>query len=135
ARSALYLLANVAYLRVLTVPEMAAAERVGAAAAERPMGPQGGEVVAAIILVSILGALNGCFLTNPRIYFAQAADGLFFRRFAEVHPRFQTPSFAIVTQAAWAVVLVITGSYETLVDYALFSMWLFYGLMVAGVMV
>jgi APA family basic amino acid/polyamine antiporter len=108
---------------------------VGATAAERALGSGGGKLVSAIILVSILGTLNGCFLTTPRVYFAQAADGLFFRRFAEVHPRFQTPSFAIVAQAAWAIVLVITGSYETLMDYALFSMWLFYGLTVAGVMV
>ena len=132
---AIYLLANVAYLRVLAIPEIAASEHVGATAAERVLGAGGGKLVSAIILVSILGTLNGCFLTTPRVYFAQAADGLFFRRFAEVHPRFQTPSFAIVTQAAWAMVLVTTGSYETLVDYALFSMWLFYGLMVAGVMV
>jgi APA family basic amino acid/polyamine antiporter len=131
----IYLLANVAYLRVLGIPEIAASEHVGATAAARVLGPGGGKLVSAIILVSILGTLNGCFLTTPRVYFAQAADGLFFRRFAEVHPRFQTPSFAIVAQAAWAIVLVITGSYETLVDYALFSMWLFYGLMVAGVMV
>jgi APA family basic amino acid/polyamine antiporter len=132
---AIYLLANMAYLRVLSIPEIAASEHVGATAAERVLGAGGGKLVSAIILVSILGTLNGCFLTTPRVYFAQAADGLFFRRFAEVHPRFQTPSFAIVTQAAWAIVLVITGSYENLVDYALFSMWLFYGLMVAGVMV
>ena len=131
----IYLLANVAYLRLLSIPEIAASEHVGATATERVLGAGGGKLVSAIILVSILGTLNGCFLTTPRVYFAQAADGLFFRRFAEVHPRFQTPSFAIVTQAAWAIVLVITGSYETLVDYALFSMWLFYGLMVAGVMV
>ncbi|HEY0419395.1 MAG TPA: amino acid permease, partial [Acetobacteraceae bacterium] len=88
-----------------------------------------------IILVSILGTLNGCFLTTPRIYFAQAVDGLFFRRFAEVHPRFQTPAFAILMQAGWAAFLVVTGSYEWLVDYALFALWLFYGLMVAAVMV
>jgi APA family basic amino acid/polyamine antiporter len=108
---------------------------VGATAAERILGSGGGKLVSAIILVSILGTLNGCFLTTPRVYFAQAADGLFFRRFADVHPRFQTPSFAIVAQALWAVVLVITGSYETLVDYALFAMWISYGLMVAAVMI
>jgi APA family basic amino acid/polyamine antiporter len=132
---ALYLLANLAYLRVLTVPEMAATERVGAAAAERSLGPGAAAVVSAIILVSILGALNGCFLTNPRIYFAQAGDGLFFRRFAEVHPRYQTPAFAILAQGFWAALLVVTGSYESLIEYALFATWLFYGLMVAAVIV
>jgi APA family basic amino acid/polyamine antiporter len=131
----IYLLANTAYLRVLSLPEIGASEHVGATAAERVLGAMGGKLVSAIILTSIMGTLNGCFLTTPRVYFAQAADGLFFRRFAEVHPRFETPSFAIVAQAVWSAVLVVTGSYETLVDYALFSMWLFYGLMVAGVMV
>jgi APA family basic amino acid/polyamine antiporter len=132
---AIYLLANFAYLRVLSIPEIAASDHVGATAAERILGAGGGKLVSAIILVSILGTLNGCFLTTPRVYFAQAADGLFFRRFTEVHPRYRTPSFAIVAQGAWAVVLVITGSYETLVDYALFALWASYGLMVAAVMI
>ncbi|HYW44291.1 MAG TPA: amino acid permease [Bryobacteraceae bacterium] len=132
---AIYLLANLAYLRVLTVPEIAASEHVGATAAERVLGAAGGTLVSLIIMVSILGTLNGCFLTTPRVYFAQANDGLFFRKFAEVHPKHRTPGFAILAQAAWAVVLLLTGSYETLVDYALFATWLFYGLMVAGVIV
>ncbi|PWT89628.1 MAG: amino acid transporter [Proteobacteria bacterium] len=132
---AIYLLANFAYLRMLSIPEIAASDHVGATAAERILGAWGGKFVSAIILVSILGTLNGCFLTTPRVYFAQAADGLFFRRFTDIHPRFQTPSFAIVAQGVWAVVLVITGSYETLVDYALFAMWISYGLMVAAVMI
>jgi APA family basic amino acid/polyamine antiporter len=132
---AIYLLANLAYLRVLSIPEIAASDHVGATAAERALGTGGGKLVSAIILVSILGTLNGCFLTTPRIYFAQAADGLFFRKFAEAHPRFQTPSFAIVAQAIWAALLVVTGSYESLVDYALFAFWVFYALMVAAVLV
>ena len=92
-------------------------------------------MVALIILMSIIGTLNGCFLTSPRIYFAQARDGLFFRRFSEVHPRHQTPSFAIVAQGLWAAVLLVSGSYESLLDYAMFAIWLSYGMMVAGVIV
>jgi APA family basic amino acid/polyamine antiporter len=95
----------------------------------------GGTLVAAIILLSIIGTLNGCFLTSPRIYFAQARDGLFFARFADVHPRFSTPAFAIVAQGVWAIILLISGTYETLLDYALFALWISYALMVAGVMV
>jgi len=132
---AIYLLANLAYLRMLSIPELAASEHVGATAAERSLGAMGGRLVSAIILISILGTLNGCFLTTPRVYFAQAADGLFFRRFAEVHPRYQTPAFAIVAQAVWSIALVLTGSYESLIDYALFAMWLSYGVMVAAVLV
>jgi APA family basic amino acid/polyamine antiporter len=133
--AAVYLLANAAYLRVLSIPEIAASDHVGASAAERAMGPAGGTLVSLIIMLSIVGTLNGCFLTSPRVYFAQARDGLFFRKFGEVHPKYQTPGFAIVAQALWSAVLVISGSYDTLVDYAMFATWLFYGLMVSGVMV
>jgi len=133
--TAIYLLANFAYLRVLTIPEIAASEHVGADTAGRVMGPVGGTVVSVIILLSILGTLNGCCLTIPRVYFAQAADGLFFHRFAAVHPLYGTPAFAIVAQTAWAAVLLLTGSYETLIDYALFGIWVFYALMVAGVII
>ncbi len=131
----IYLLANVAYLHVLTIPEIAASQHVGADAAGRVLGAAGGTIVSLIILISILGTLNGCFLTTPRVYFAQAADGLFFRKFAEVHPRYGTPAFAIVAQGIWSAVLLLSGSYESLIDYALFGIWIFYGLMIAGVVV
>jgi APA family basic amino acid/polyamine antiporter len=133
--TAIYLLANVAYLRVLSIPEIAASDHVAAAVAARLMGSGGGKLVSLIILMSIVGTLNGCFLTSPRIYFAQARDGLFFRRFANVHPRHQTPSFAIVAQAVWAAALLVTGSFESLLDYAMFALWLSYGAMVAGVII
>jgi APA family basic amino acid/polyamine antiporter len=133
--AAVYLLVNVAYLRVMTIPEIAASSHVGADATGRVLGAAGGSVVSLIILVSILGTLNGCFLTIPRVYFAQAADGLFFRKFAEVHPKYGTPGFAIVAQGVWAALLLLTGSYETLIDYALFGIWVFYGLMIGAVIV
>ena len=132
---AIYMLANLAYLRVMSIPEIAASDHVGASAAERVLGPAGGTLVAAIILVSIIGTVNGCFLTSPRIYFAQARDGLFFARFAEIHPRFLTPAFSIVAQAIWAVILLLSGTYETLLDYAMFALWVSYALMVAGVVI
>jgi APA family basic amino acid/polyamine antiporter len=130
---AIYVLANSAYLRVLSIPEIAASAHVGASAAERALGPAGGTLVSLIILLSIIGTLNGCFLTSPRIYFAQARDGLFFARFGEVHPRFSTPAFAIAAQAVWAVALLLSGTYETLIDYAMFALWLFYGLTIFAV--
>jgi APA family basic amino acid/polyamine antiporter len=128
-----YLLANVAYMRVLSISEIAASDHVGASAAERVMGSAGGSLVALIILLSIIGTINGCFLTSPRVYFAQARDGLFFAKFGEVHPRFQTPAFAIAAQAVWSLVLLLSGTYETLMEYAMFALWVFYGLMVLGV--
>src|SRR5207253_9741182 len=88
---AVYVLANLAYLRVLTVPEIAAADRVGALTAERAIGPGGASIVSLTILLSITGACNGWLMTAPRMYFAQARDGLFLRSFGAIHPRYQTP--------------------------------------------
>ena len=132
---AIYMLANLAYLRVMSIDQIAASDHVGASAAERILGPAGGTLVAVIILLSIVGTINGCFLTSPRIYFAQARDGLFFSKFAEVHPRFSTPAFSIVAQAVWAAILLVSGTYETLLDYAMFALWISYALMVAGMMI
>jgi basic amino acid/polyamine antiporter, APA family len=131
----IYVLANLAYLKVLGPSQMAASQRVGALAAERTLGPGGGAVVALIVMISIVGAANGWVLTAPRIYFAQARDALFFRGFAEVHPRFHTPSVAIAMQGVWAGVLAVTGTYENLTSYVMFAAWLFYGLTAAGVLI
>ncbi len=131
----IYLLANLAYMRVLSLSDIAASEHVAASVAQRVLGPIGGAAVALIILVSIIGTLNGCFLTSPRLYFAQARDGLFLRQFGDIHPRFKTPHFAIAAQAVWAAALLLSGSYETLLDYAMFALWLSYGVMVAGIIV
>lgn len=132
---ALYISANIAYMHVLSVQEIAATERVGAAVAERIMGPRGGAVLSVVVLMSIIGAINGCILTGARIPFAQARDGMFFRRFATIHPRFETPAFAILVQAVWSGLLIITGSYESLSAYTILSAWLFYALSVAAVWV
>jgi APA family basic amino acid/polyamine antiporter len=132
---ALYLGANIAYMHVMTMPEIGATERVGAAVAQRIMGPAGGTLLSAVVLVSIVGAINGCILTGARIPFAQARDGLFFSCFGGIHPRFQTPAFAILVQALWVSVLIMTGSYETLASYGILAAWLFYTLTVAAVWV
>jgi APA family basic amino acid/polyamine antiporter len=129
-----YVLANAAYLRVLSVSEIAASDRVGALAAERAMGPVGGALVALTILLSITGCANGWAMTAPRIYFAQARDGIFFRRFGTIHPRFQTPAFSIVVFGAWSALMALTGTYETLASYAMFAAWFFYGLTAIGVL-
>jgi basic amino acid/polyamine antiporter, APA family len=127
-----YLLANFAYLRILPVEVLAATERVGAEVAGRTMGSIGAGFVTVAILVSIAGAINGCILAAPRVYFAQARDGLFFSKLGEVHPRFQTPAVAIAAQGAWSSVLALTGSFEALLTYTMFATWLFSGLTVAG---
>jgi APA family basic amino acid/polyamine antiporter len=131
----LYISANLAYLKVMTIPEIAAAERVGADVATRTMGPIGGTFVSLAVLLSIIGAINGCVLTGARIPFAQARDGLFFARFGEAHPRFQTPGFAIVCAGIWTAILVVSGSYDTLYTYSILAAWIFYTMSVAAVMV
>ena len=132
---ALYVLANAAYLKVMTIPEIASTERVGAELAMRTMGPIGGTFLSLTVLLSIVGALNGCVLTAARIPFAQARDGLFFARFGEVHPRFETPSSAIVWGGIWTAILILTGSYETLYSYSIVAAWIFYTLTVGAVFI
>jgi APA family basic amino acid/polyamine antiporter len=131
----LYLGANLAYLHMLSLPEIAATERVGAALAERTMGRAGATFLSAVVLLSIIGAINGCILTGARLPFAQARDGLFLRHFGRVHPRFETPSVAIVAQSLWTGLLILTGSYETLSSYTMLSAWLLYTLTVVAVWV
>ena len=130
---ALYVFANIAYMNVVSVAHMAATERVGADVAQRTMGPAGAAVLSAVVLLSVIGAINGCILTAARVPFAQAHDGMFFSRFGRVHPRFQTPAFAILAQGLWTGVLILTGSFESLLSYSILSAWIFYTLSVVAV--
>lgn len=131
----LYVSANLAYMRVLTLPQIAASQRVGADVAARVLGPAGATAMSVIVLLSIIGAINGCILTAARVPFAQARDGLFFSGFGHIHPRFKTPAFAIAAQAVWTAILIVSGSYETLSSYTILSAWLFYTLCAAAVWV
>jgi APA family basic amino acid/polyamine antiporter len=135
AAMAVYVLAILAYTRVLSVADIAGTSRVGALAAERVLGAAGGKFIAFSILMSIVGGLNGWSMTAPRIFFAQARDGLFFRGMAAIHPRFETPYVSIVIFGAWSALLAITGTYETLASYAMFAAWVFYALTSLGVIV
>jgi APA family basic amino acid/polyamine antiporter len=107
---------------------VAASDRVAADAATALFGPVVGKLIALMILVSILSATNGVVLTMPRVFFAMAQDGLFFRKLAEVHPRYGTPAFAIVACALWAMLLAATGTFQQLLTYVVFAGWIFYGL-------
>jgi APA family basic amino acid/polyamine antiporter len=128
-----YISANVAYLSVLSPDEIAHSERVGADVADRALGTTGGAFISATILLSIIGSLNGRFLTQARVYFAQAQDGLFFKRFAAIHPVYKTPGFSLWMQAALSVFLILTGSWNFLIDYAMPAIWVTYAVSVAGV--
>lgn len=124
--TAVYLLANVAYLYLLPVGEIAASERVASDAAVVFLGPAGASFIALAVLCSVLGANNGTILSGPRVFFAMARDGVFFEKVAEIHPRFQTPAASLVGQAVWSVVLALTGTYEQLFTYLIFGAWIFY---------
>ena len=132
----IYLSVNVAYLFLLTPAEMAGSPRVAADAVGRVLGPAGGSLISLAIFVSTFGVVGIYTLTAPRIYFAMANDGVFFRRVAVVHPRFRTPAFAIVAQSLWAAVLILFwGTFENLISYVVFTDWIFFGLAAAAVVV
>jgi APA family basic amino acid/polyamine antiporter len=135
----LYVLANLAYLRVLPFAgdangldalsrgiQHAAQDRVGVAAAEVMFGPLGGVLMAVAIMLSTFGCVNGLVLAGPRVYYAMAGDGLFFRRAAVLHPRYKTPAFGLMAQALWAMALCLSGSYGNLLTYVIFASLLFY---------
>ncbi len=131
-----YLLANVAYLLLLSPSEMGASPRVASDAMERVLGPAGGSMIALFIFCSTFGSTGIYTLTAPRIYYAMAKDGLFFRKVAELHPRFNTPMFAILLQSGWALVLILFwGTFNELISYVVFTDWVFFGLTAAGVFV
>jgi len=130
----IYLLANLAYLRVLPATEMAATARPASEVMTRTLGAAGAAFVSACILVSIVGAMNASVMAGPRVYFAQARDGLLPGAFAQVHTRYETPAFSIWTQAVWSSLLALSGSYEMLITYAGFTSWLFYGLTAVGLL-
>jgi basic amino acid/polyamine antiporter, APA family len=130
----LYLMANLGYVRALGPAGVANSQRVAADAIGTILGPVAGAVVSALILVSIFSALNGLILTTPRMYYAMARDGLFFRKLTSVHPRFGTPAFAIVTLTAWGALLAASGTFSQLLTYAVFTGWIFYALGALAVM-
>jgi APA family basic amino acid/polyamine antiporter len=122
----LYVLTNVVYLRALPVSEMVGVVRIAEKATSSLFGASTGAVISAAVLVSIFGALNGSILTGPRVYYAMARDGLFFRAAARVHPRRRTPGFAIALQAGWASLLTLSGTFEQVFTFAMFMAVLFW---------
>lgn len=124
----IYLLANLGYVAALGPAGVAGSERVAAESVATVLGDTAGKAVGALILLSIFSAANGLFLTAPRMFFAMARDGVFFRRLADVHPRFETPAFAIGAIAVWAMLLAATGTFQQLLTYVVFTGWAFYAL-------
>lgn len=149
--TAIYLLANLGYHYVLPMESIVAEDRVAGAVAGALFGPIGAGLLAAAVMISTFGAVNGLLLTGPRIFYAMSRDGVFFRNLGHLHERFRTPHLAIVFQGMWAAFLVLVPFnevaerlfgwnltqplYDQLFTYVMFVSWLFYGLSVVGLIV
>jgi APA family basic amino acid/polyamine antiporter len=142
----LYLACNWVYLRALPFfgspqgvgplergIQFAAEDRVGTAAMHVMLGTAGSWLMAAAIMISTFGCLNGMILAGARVYYAMAKDGLFFSPVARVNPRYHTPVVSLMVQAVWAALLTLTGTYSELLDYVIFAVMLFYILTIGGV--
>jgi APA family basic amino acid/polyamine antiporter len=131
-----YSLIMVAYMFLLSPAQMGTSPRLAADAIGTVLGPIGAGAVALSIFISTFGTAGIYTLTAPRIYYAMANDGVFFRKVAELHPRFGTPMYAILLQSLWAVVLILFwGTFENLISYVVFTDWIFFGLAAAALIV
>jgi APA family basic amino acid/polyamine antiporter len=124
----LYMVANAGYLVALGPQAAASSDVIAASAMKITLGPWAAKLVALTILISVFSAMNSVVLTAPRVFFAMARDGLFFRKLAEVHPRFRTPATAIIALGVWSAALAMMGSFQKLIGYTMFVAWIFYGL-------
>lgn len=130
-----YVGANVAYVHVLGAEGLAATLTPAADLAERMMGEAGAKAVSLLIVVSTFGFLNLALLSAPRVYYAMAADGLFFKSLARLHPRFHTPTRSILLQGVLAAAFTLTNTYDRLLSYAVFADWVFFALAGVALMV
>ena len=134
----LYLFVNISYFYVLSPAEIASvspSSSVATEVAQKYMGPAAVGLIAMALLASSFGALYASVLADSRVPFAMAHDGLFFRKLAEVSPRSHVPVNAVIAQAAWAGVIAVSGTYDTITDCVMFASWLLYGLATASVFI
>ena len=125
---------NAVYLKVLPLDAVRTSTRVAADAADVLFGG-GARLMAVLVLVSTFGALNGIILVGPRVYYSMAQDGTLFKWMGAVHPRYGTPHRALVVQAIWASVLAATNTYGALFSRVIYTEWIFFAAMAAGLIV
>ena len=125
ALTAIYLSVNVAYFFALPLEEIRGVTRIAERAAVAMVGPGGADFVAATVVVSTFGCNAAAILAGSRLLFAMSSDGVFFHSAAEVHPRYRTPHVAIVAITLWSTLLALSGTYEQLFTYVMFSSVLF----------
>jgi APA family basic amino acid/polyamine antiporter len=131
----LYLAINVVYIYGVSVNDMKGAARISEVATTALFGYPTSAAITALITISILGALNVVIMLGPRIYYAMARDGVFFRRLTFVHPTLGTPTSAIILQAVWTCLLILTNTWGTLFTYVSVVITLFSALTVGSVIV
>jgi APA family basic amino acid/polyamine antiporter len=145
---ALYIACNFVYLAVLPLDgvaqgatilqrgiKFAAEDRVGTAVMTQMLGSVGGFLMAAAIMISGFGCVNGLILSGARVYYAMSKDRLFFRNVAKLHPTYKTPAVSLMVQMVWACVLCISGTYNDLLNYVIFAVLVFYVLTIVGLFV
>lgn len=133
--TACYIGLNAVYLHVLPLDAVRQSPRIAADVAQVLVGPGAASAVSALVVVSAFGALTGIVLAGPRMYLSMAQDGVMLKWVDAIHPVYRTPHRAIVLQAVWASVLVLTGSYPTLFGRVIYMEWFFFAVMTAGVFV
>jgi APA family basic amino acid/polyamine antiporter len=135
--SLLYVLCNFVYLNVLPLEAIKSAEedRVATAAVAVMFGPVAVQLMAAAIMVSTFGCVNGLVLAGARVYYTMARDGLFFERVGRLDATHHAPVASLVIQCVWAILLTLSGQYGDLLDYVIFAVLLFYILTIAGLFV
>jgi APA family basic amino acid/polyamine antiporter len=139
----IYCLANLAYFYALPFEEIVTSNSTkysqalpaAGKAAQTFLGEQGGKLIYIAFVISAIGALNGSILSNARVPFAMAKDGLFFPAMARLSATSRVPIIALVVQAGWSCVLALSGTYDQLTDCLLFASWIFYGLVTSAVFV
>jgi APA family basic amino acid/polyamine antiporter len=145
---ALYIACNFVYLTALPLQGAkdgatilargithAAEDRVATAVITQRFGAIGGYLMAAAIMISSFGCMNGLILSGARVYYAMAKDGLFFRKVAKLHPTHKTPAISLMVQMVWTCILCISGTYGQLLDYIIFAVLVFYILTIVGLFV
>jgi APA family basic amino acid/polyamine antiporter len=115
--------------------QYATEDRVATAALEQIFHSGGAYLMAAAILISTFGCANGMSLAGARVYYAMSHDSLFFKSVGKLHPRYKTPAAGLLVQAAWTIVLCVSGSYSQLLDYIIFAVLVFYILTIVGLFV
>ena len=125
---ALYVAVNAACIRVLGPAGLAATHTPASDVMRAALGEPGARFIAAGIALSTVGFLSQAMLTTPRVYFAMADDGLFFRAMARIHPKTRVPVAAIALQGAFAIVVTLSGRYEQILGYVIATDWIFFGL-------